>query len=147
IWNDPISKADLLKRLVTSIRDDGVSMDVSSVVARLQQREEQGSTFLNEGVALPHARIDDLQDVQVALGLTRAGVLDAPTERPIEEVFMLLSPTKDATAHLKLLARVGRMLQNQEVRRALSKATSANDVLDIIHDFEQSADSRHLAAK
>src|SRR5882672_11866064 len=102
IWDHPVSKQDILERMVAAIKAEGVILDASSVVSRLREREERGSTFLNEGVALPHARIDELEAPHVALGLTHAGVLDAPTDAPIDVVFMLLSPTRDATAHLRL---------------------------------------------
>ena len=45
---------------------------------------------------------------QVALGLTHGGVLDAPTDKPVEVVFLLLSPTTGSNVHLQLLAKVGR---------------------------------------
>jgi len=139
IWDHPVSKQDILERMVAAIRAEGVKVDASSVVNRLREREERGSTFLNEGVALPHARIDELEAPQIVLGLTHAGVLDAPTDVPIDVVFMLLSPAKDATAHLKVLAKAGRLLQGRELRRALKKASSPDDVLDRITQFESEA--------
>jgi len=147
IWDHPVSKQDILERMVAAIKAEGVILDASSVVSRLREREERGSTFLNEGVALPHARIDELEAPHVALGLTHAGVLDAPTDAPIDVVFMLLSPTRDATAHLRLLAKAGRLLQGRELRRALKRATSPDDVLDAIERFETSGSTAFAAAQ
>jgi two-component system sensor histidine kinase KdpD len=147
IWDHPVSKQDILERMVAAIKAEGVAIDVASVVNRLREREARGSTFLNEGVALPHARIDELEGPQIALGLTQAGVLDAPTDVPIDVVFMLLSSAKDATAHLKLLAKAGRLLQGRELRRALKKATSPDDVLDRIAQFEGDIAAKPIATQ
>jgi mannitol/fructose-specific phosphotransferase system IIA component (Ntr-type) len=114
-------------------------------MAKLAQREEQGSTFLNEGVALPHARVEGLDAPQVALGLTHGGVLDVATERPIEAIFLLLSPTTGANIHLQLLAKVGRALQNRELRKALNQAQTSTEALAAIEDFEASSSTNSIA--
>jgi two-component system sensor histidine kinase KdpD len=142
IWNEPASKNDIRDRLVQTIASNASKLDPKLIVKKLAEREEQGSTFLNEGVALPHARIDGLESPQVALGLTHGGVLDAPTQQPIEAVFLLLSPTTGSNAHLQILAKVGRALQSRELRKALNHATTPSEVLEAIQDFEAAASSR-----
>jgi two-component system sensor histidine kinase KdpD len=162
IWNDPVSKDTIFRQLVGAITqnlpppdhalaDDGASFNglpsADVILAKLREREETGSTFLNEGVALPHARIESLRKPQIALGLTQAGVLDGPTEKPIEAVFMLLSPAEGASTHLQMLARAGRMLQNRELRRRLAKAKSPAHALEEIADWEQSSASPAAKAR
>ena len=146
IWDDPASKEEIRSRLVKAICSETPQLNESVVLNRLADREQQGSTFLNEGVALPHARLDGLSEPQVALGLTHAGVLDAPTEKPIEAVFLLLSPATGANAHLQLLAKAGRALQSRELRRALAQASVAEEALAAIEDFEAAASGRPPAA-
>ena len=136
IWEDAASKQDVRHRLAEAIARETKELNYDEVIKKLAEREEQGSTFLNEGVALPHARLDQLKEPQVALGLTHAGVLDAPTDKPVEVVFLMLSPTSGAVSHLQLLAKVGRALQNRELRRALQRATTPEEALEAIHDFE-----------
>ena len=70
------------------------------------------------------------------LGLTHAGVLDAPTEKPIEVVFLLLSPASGASVHLQLLAKVGRALQSRDLRRALLMSATPTQAAEAIQDFE-----------
>ncbi|HMB95406.1 MAG TPA: PTS sugar transporter subunit IIA, partial [Tepidisphaeraceae bacterium] len=146
IWEDPTSRQDIQRRLVEAITKDSPSLNYEQVIAKLAQREGQGSTFLNEGVALPHARMDELKEPQVALGLTHAGVLDASTDKPVEAVFLLLSPSDGANVHLQLLAKVGRALQNRELRRALHQARTPTEALEAIEDFEAAASGNHVAA-
>jgi mannitol/fructose-specific phosphotransferase system IIA component (Ntr-type) len=136
IWEDPVSKQDIRDALVKSITQSTPGLDHQNVIKKLAERESIGSTYLNEGIALPHARLEELQSPQVALGLTHGGVLDAPTERPIEAVFLLLSPASGANVHLQLLAKVGRALQSRDLRRMLATARSPKDALETIQDFE-----------
>jgi two-component system sensor histidine kinase KdpD len=136
IWDDAKSKEDIFKEMVKSITGGELS-SAESILKKLHERERTGSTFLNEGVALPHARVDEIASPKIALGLTHGGVLDGGTDKPIEAVFMLLSPTADASTHLQMLARAGRMLQNRELRRRLGKVKSPAAALEEIRDWEQ----------
>ena len=137
IWDDAVTKRDIFVRMVKSITG-GELTAAESILKKLDERERTGSTFMNEGVALPHARVDELTEPKIALGLTHGGVLDATTEKPIEVVFMLLSPQTDASQHLQMLARAGRMLQNRELRRRLAKAKTPAQALEEIKNWEQS---------
>jgi two-component system sensor histidine kinase KdpD len=132
IWDDPVSKDQILRTLAAAALNGTPNVSLSDVLARLAERESQGSTFLNEGVALPHARLDRLPAHRVAMGLTHAGVLDAPTERPVEVVVLLLSPTAGPASHLQLLAAAGRGLQKKDVRTHLREAKTPHDAMDIL---------------
>jgi two-component system sensor histidine kinase KdpD len=142
IWDDAVSKRDIREALVRSIAANHPGLDSPVVLGKLLQREEQGSTFLNEGVALPHARIDGLDSPQVALGLTHGGVLDAVADKPIEAVFLLLSPSAGANVHLQLLASAARVLQSRELRKTLSRCRLASEAMDAIQDYEAAASGK-----
>lgn len=143
IWDEPVSRADVLRSLVESIALSNPQVVPAAIMAKLAEREDQGSTFLNEGVALPHARIEGLGVPQVALGITRAGVADAEVNKPIEIIFLLLSPAKGNT-HLSLLAKGARALQSRDLRKQLQESASADEALAAIQDFEASASgARH----
>ena len=146
IWDDAVSRQDVIERLAKSIAATTPQLKEQAILRKLTEREALGSTFLNEGVALPHARLDELISPQVALGLTHGGVLDAPTEKPIEAVFLLLSPSSGANIHLQLLAKVGRALQSRELRRALAQATTPQEALQEIQDFEAAASPKTKVA-
>jgi two-component system sensor histidine kinase KdpD len=142
LWEDPVTRQDVRMQLVEAIVRNDPALDKSLVQQKLLDREQLGSMYLNEGVALPHARIPGLAEPQVALGLTHGGVLDSQTDKPVEAVFLLLSPESGASIHLQLLARVGRALQNRDLRRLLEQARSADEALEAIQDYEASASGR-----
>ena len=136
IFDDAVSRQEIFERLARAVRSDD-QIHWKPIVASLMDREKSGSTFLNEGVALPHARIEGLTVPQIALAVTREGVLDVPTEIPVDVVFMLLSPTEGADSHLKLLAKAARMLQSRELRRRLTRLNDSAAVLEELRAWEQ----------
>jgi two-component system sensor histidine kinase KdpD len=129
LWDVPVSREEVLKRLVEVIAAETPEVKLAPTLERLRERESQGSTFLNEGVALPHAFVEGLGSPQVALGLTRAGVLDVGVDVDIEAVFLLLSPADRANLHLQLLSRAARLLQNRELRKRLTAVSTPEEVL------------------
>ena len=147
VWDDPVTRLDVRRRLVDAIVGDVPGLSHDRVMAALAQREAQGSTFLNEGVALPHARLEELSAPQVALGLTHAGVLDADTAKPVEAAFLLLSPAAGANVHLQLLAQVGRALQDRGLRRALARARTPAEAVEALQDFEAASSPRASAVR
>jgi len=136
IWDDPVARQDMRRQMVDAIVSTVPGLSAELVLQKLAEREKQGSTFLNEGIALPHARLDKLESPQVALGLTRAGLLDVVTDPPISAAFLLLSPSAGANVHLQVLAKAGRALQNRELRAALSRVATPLQAMEAIQDFE-----------
>jgi two-component system sensor histidine kinase KdpD len=136
VWNRPISREELLREMAKRICDDDLAA-TERALKGLADREKAGSTFLNEGVALPHARIDGLDQPRAALALTHEGVSGTTTEHPIEVVFMLLTPVGGPGAHLKILAKIGRLLQNRDIRRKLLDISTPDQALALLHTWEQ----------
>jgi PTS system nitrogen regulatory IIA component len=103
----------------------GVCAD--EVIERLTERERLGSTGFGNGIAIPHAKLDDLDGVRGAVLLLQEPVaFDAVDDMPVDIIFMLLSPTDSGADHLKTLARVSRFLRNEtQVKRMRGVKTDA----------------------
>ena len=136
VWEEPVSKHQAMQDLVRTLTQANPERNEGFLLQRLQERENQGSTFLNEGVALPHARIENLEKPLVALGLSHGGILDAYTENPIEVIFLLFSPKDENRSHLQLLAVVGRMMLNRTLRNQLRKERDPQGVYERLLEFE-----------
>lgn len=105
------------------------------IVAAAMERERLGSTGVGNGVALPHARIDGLD--QVVAGFARLSdpmSFDSVDGRPVDLVAFLLAPSDAAGAHLRALARVSRKLRREENRSRLRSAPDALSVFTILSD-------------
>ncbi|MCK9392597.1 MAG: PTS sugar transporter subunit IIA [Syntrophales bacterium] len=127
IWESPISREEVLEALVVIACGDDQLCNIADLLHAVRKREEEGSTFFNEGVAFPHARIEGLKEPLVALGLTKMGVTDTETEKPMEFIFLSLTPLEKPEVQIQLLALAARHLQNRHLRQALQTAHNAHE--------------------
>lgn len=103
----------------------------------LMEREELGSTAIGHGVALPHARVVNLDGFHVALGLSKKGVDFHASDRSFSHIVFLLVGPKDASGfYLKALARIARLARDEALRNRLLKCKSAEAVVAAIQEAE-----------
>jgi PTS system nitrogen regulatory IIA component len=104
------------KRLLQSIADmaeDLIGLPGSEIFDALQERESLGPTGVGQGVALPHARLNALTEVQGAfLRLEKPIDFDSADRQPVDLVFALFAPADTGVDHLKALALVSRTLRD-----------------------------------
>ncbi len=102
------------------------------VLEALKTREEQVSTGVGHGVAIPHAFSDKLERVVAVLGRSKAGIdFEALDGKPVHFVILFLVPKKDYHLHLQTLAAIAKMFTNPESRRRLGDAAGHQEILDI----------------
>jgi len=138
VWDRPAEKDTVLRTLAKAAVAGCGEVDLNLVLTNIAKREEQGSTFLNEGVALPHARIEGLLQPVVAIGLTRKGVSDVSTEKPIEYVFLVLSPAEAPETQIQILGQVSRSSRNRQLVQNLELCRTPAEVLTAFRDWETS---------
>jgi two-component system sensor histidine kinase KdpD len=136
IWNEPVRKEAILTRLVEKVGQEGGVWDSARFLNAVLEREQQGSTFFNEGAAFPHARIEGLAHSIVSLGLTRGGVSDELTEKPVELVFLILSPAENPDEQIKILALASRASQDRHFRQNLQACRTPQEVMTTIRDWD-----------
>jgi two-component system, OmpR family, sensor histidine kinase KdpD len=136
LWNKPVGKGVVLKTLVEKTGQGKRAWDSARFLNAILEREQQGSTFFNEGAAFPHGRIDGLTQSMVSLGLTRQGVSDEPTEKPIELVFLILSPAQNPDEQIKILALASRASQSRHLRQNLQSCQTPDEVMAAIRNWD-----------
>jgi mannitol/fructose-specific phosphotransferase system IIA component (Ntr-type) len=136
IWDGPVDKGGVLRALAATIGAEAGHRTVDSLLEAVDRREAQGSTFLNEGVAFPHVRVEGLAAPFMALGLTRAGLSDVVTEKPVEIVFLILTPAETPDAQVQLLGLASRAAQNRYLMQALRSVRTPAEALEAIRDWE-----------
>ncbi|BDS08233.1 PTS sugar transporter subunit IIA [Oceaniferula spumae] len=102
------------------------------VLNALKEREQQISTGIGSGVAIPHAFSDSVDSVVAAFARSKEGVdFEALDNAPVNFIILFVVPKKDYCMHLQTLAAIAKMFNNCAIREQLSEAESAKDVLDI----------------
>lgn len=100
-----------------------------AVVAGLSHREQIGSTALGHGIAIPHARIKELDRIQLAyLRLAPPIPFDAPDAQPVCDVLVILVPKMATEEHLRVLAETSEMFANARFREQLHLCKHAMEV-------------------
>ena len=130
LLDEPVGHRDLVQALAR-LALHGTALDPVEAAAAVMDRESRGSTFLNSGLALPHASLSGLAGPRMALALTKAG-LKAPAPGPVEAVFLLLTPANSEERHLELLSSIGRSFQDASVRSALAAASTPREALEAL---------------
>lgn len=111
----------------------GVSAD--KIRETLLEREQLGSTGVGRGVAIPHGKIEGLGRLFGILARLETPVdFEAVDDQPVDLVFLLLAPENATAAHLKALAKVSRLLRDDEARAALRGAETAEALFAIAVD-------------
>jgi len=132
-----VDKKGILEELAAPIaKKTGVSQE--KLVDVLLERERLGSTGIGGGIGIPHGKLEGLPALVLGFGLSRQGVdFESIDHRPTHLFFLLLTPENSAGLHLKLLARLSRLLKSETFKNRLIKATSAEDVLSIIGEQDE----------
>ena len=106
-----------------------MGVDQTRVFEALLEREALGSTGLGSGVAVPHARLKEIDRVTaVFVRLDSPVAYDAVDDRPVDLLFALFAPPKDGAEHLRALAAASRALRSAELREQLRQAHTADAI-------------------
>jgi two-component system sensor histidine kinase KdpD len=136
-WTHPITKSEVLRQLAKRITECHSELNPQETMSAIENREQQMSTFLNEGLAVPHAVIPTLDRVILALGIPKATVIDSGVDKPIDLVVMALYPPHRSESYLKLLAATGKLIRDRQFRKALAKVANADQVLSLFRSSRQ----------
>ena len=121
--------------MVTRLHEAGRIDDLDGVRRAVLQREASHTTALGNGVALPHATVGGLDRPRILVAVAPEGVSFGPDGReagPERLFFLLLSPLDEAGTHIKLLARIVRLVRQREFVDTVIAAGSPESVLDAI---------------
>jgi nitrogen PTS system EIIA component len=127
------SKLAALRAVAELFVESSNKLEVASVLAVLQEREQLASTGVGSGVAIPHGRIAGSDELEAALLISPTGVpFDAVDNAPVHIIFAVIGPARRASDHLRILARLSRIFRNEGVRNELLAATDAHAAYQVL---------------
>jgi len=129
------NKPDILRELVQILADAGELTDTESAYRALLEREGRGSTGLEKGIAVPHAKTEAVDRLTIAIGITPDGVdFDAQDGNPSQLFFLLLAAPDQSGPHIEALSEIARLTRSDAFCRALVSAQRPADVIELIQD-------------
>lgn len=127
------TKAEVLEELATLLDGDVPGVGIPAIVDVLRERERLNSTAIGDGIAIPHGRVPNIDNVVAGFARSAGGVdFDSVDRKPTHLFFVLLAPDDAAALHLKALARISRLLKDQDFRQRLVGLDTQDALYDAI---------------
>ena len=131
------SPKDVIEELVSLYADKAgiLAGKKDEIVSRVMARESLGSTAMEKGIAIPHAKIDGVSKTAVIIGISRLPVQFGDSEHKGSRIFFLvLAPEDNPSEHLQLLASIAKICSSDLFVRMLESAKTADDVYQLFFD-------------
>jgi fructose PTS system EIIBC or EIIC component len=130
-------KLDAIEELVKVLDSTGKITNKAAFKEAILKRESQSTTGIGDGIAIPHAKTAVVKEPAIVFGKSTSGVeYEALDAQPSHLFFMIAAPEGANNTHLEALARLSGLLMKEEVREKLLKATSKNEIIDIINHYD-----------
>lgn len=134
------NKDQALRVLAELFAESDRTLNVDDVHGVLSERERLASTGVGSSVAIPHGRIPAIDDLRAAMAISREGIpFDAIDGAPVRIIIGVLAPQHHTGDHLRVLARVSRLLRNSQVREGLLEAVDARAAFEVIARADRQA--------
>ena len=141
VAHEPDDKPSFIKELVVNVKKHLPDIDDQTLLVRLLQREDDVSTGIGRGVAIPHAAVDGIDKTWCVITQIPKGLdfnsLDAS---PVHITFLLISPTGRTGTHLRILARLARLVSNEAFVSRIATAKEPSDIFALVKE----EDGRHV---
>lgn len=132
------SKNEAIDKAVGLMNNLNNLNDLEEFKRKVYLREEQGSTGVGEGVAIPHGKSKAVNKPGLAAITIPEGVeFDSLDGNPVNLLFLIAAPDTDSNVHLQILARLSKMLMDENFISSLVKAKSKEEFLEIIDNAEK----------
>ena len=126
---------DLIKVPLTAKDGKGVIEELvrERIVFSVMERESLGSTAIENGIAIPHAKIEGLSKAAVMIGISRLPI-DFGGDRPSSVFFLVLAPADNPAEHIQILSSIAKVCSSTLFVRMLSASRSKEDVYQLFFD-------------
>lgn len=127
------SKIEVIDELVDVLYNAGRLNNKDEFRKTILNREEQSSTGLEEGIAIPHGKSSSVKIPTVAFGLSEEGIdYDSLDGEPSKLFFMIAAPADATDSHIETLSQLTSLLLDDDIREQLLKVKTEQEVLDIL---------------
>lgn len=131
------SKEDIINAIIDLAAKSDKVTDVEKVRQAIFEREKIMSTGVGKGFAIPHGKTDAVTDIVAAFGVTEKPIdYSSLDHEPVRLLFLLIGKDSLVGAHIKLLSRISRLMNKEELRERLLEAGSASAILSILQEEE-----------
>jgi PTS system nitrogen regulatory IIA component len=132
------NKEGVLEELTGALSSFKAALNREALVEILLERERLGSTGIGDGIAIPHGKIQDLDELILSFGRSTRGIdFDSMDGRPTHLFFLLIAPENSAGIHLRALAKISRLLKSAHFRQRLMEAGNREEIFQVIQEEDK----------
>ena len=126
-------KNAVISELIDLLDANGLLLDKNAAWEAVFTRERTHSTGIGSGIAIPHGKCTGVQKLVMALGITHEPIdFESVDGKPVTIVILLVSPADRSGPHIQALAKISRLMLDEQFRRSLENAGTADEVYELL---------------
>ena len=130
-------KESVIRELVELLDANGLLLDKDVVLEAVFTREQTRSTGIGSGIAIPHGKCKAVKELVMALGVAGEPIDFASVDgQPATIIILLVSPADQTGPHIQALARISRLMLDEQFRQSIERATSAEETFELLNNKE-----------
>ncbi|MCD4830422.1 MAG: PTS sugar transporter subunit IIA [Anaerohalosphaeraceae bacterium] len=130
-------KEEVIAALVDLLAEGGLLEDRDNVLDAVIMREKTRSTGIGSGIAIPHGKCKGVKKLVMAIGISPKGIdFNSIDDKKVHIVVLLASPSDSTGPHIQALARISRLMLDEEFKNKLANSSSADELYTLINEKE-----------
>ncbi|MDR3237528.1 MAG: PTS sugar transporter subunit IIA [Spirochaetia bacterium] len=130
-------KFSAIEELARVFEGSDICSDVPSLITALKEREEILSTGIGMGIAIPHAKVNAVNEMAFAIGISRKGInFDSLDGNPAKLIILVAAGERQHKDYLRLLSNIMAILKNEKIKNTLIEADSSETIMTILKSKE-----------
>ena len=131
------TKEDVINAIIDLSEKSNKIKDLEKVRQAIFEREKIMSTGVGKGFAIPHGKTDAVSEIVAAFAITERPIdYQSLDHEPVRLLFLLVGKDSLVGAHIKLLSRISRLMNKEDMRVRLLRAKSSTEILEILKEEE-----------
>jgi len=130
-------KKSIITELVDLLDANGLLLDKDVVLKAVLMREQTRSTGIGSGLAIPHGKCKGVKELVIAIGIAHEAIDFASVDdKPVTIIILLVSPADQTGPHIQALAKISRLMLDEQFKQELEEASSAEKVYELLENKE-----------
>ncbi|MHC4500197.1 MAG: PTS sugar transporter subunit IIA [Planctomycetota bacterium] len=130
-------KQVVITELVDLLSANGLLLDRDVALDSVLAREKTRSTGIGSSIAIPHGKCNAVKELVMAMGIAHEPIdFESIDKKPVTIIILLVSPADQTGPHIQALARISRLMLDEEFKHKLEEATSAEEVYELLSSKE-----------
>jgi fructose-specific phosphotransferase system IIA component len=131
-------KKSAITELVDLLDANGLLLDKETVLKAVLAREQAHSTGIGSRIAVPHGKCDAVKELVMSIGVAGEPIdFESVDGKPVTIIILLVSPANQTGPHIQALAKISRLMLDEDFKQELEKATSPEEVYELVCNREK----------